>query len=173
MELTGAVTNFPLLLFLGVFFFTAEMRYIYDVISLFNHSCCPNAFYAIKDNHGYCLTVRPIKKGEQVFVNYLGDSVCDTRANRQSYIKRWGFECDCERCKPKPNRMDTRYLVEDRSLKYIKSAYDDYLLPRGSKLRNRLKRECANFLKMHGHTWTRRLDDVIKLFLLTITYEQQ
>lgn len=144
------------------------MRYIHDVISLFNHSCAPNAFYSIEENHGFCITVRPIKKGEQVFVNYLGDVVNESRFNRQSYLKRqWRFECECERCMPKRNRVNNLTMIEDSSLKYINSHYDDYLLPFRSKLRHRLKDECVKFLQKHGFYWTEQLDKVIRLFILT------
>ncbi|XP_055304263.1 SET and MYND domain-containing protein DDB_G0273591-like [Sitodiplosis mosellana] len=150
------------------------MRYIYGAMSLFNHNCAPNAFYSIKDNYGYCLTVRPIKKGEQIFVNYLGDRVEESKANRQSYIKReWGFVCDCERCKPKSRRFDTREMVEDPSWEYINSHFEDYLFPLGSNPRNRLRDECANFLRRHGNNWTKTLDNVIKLFILAITHEKR
>lgn len=49
-----------------------ELSYIYDAISLFNHSCAPNAFYSRTYNKGYLVVVRPIKRGEQIFINYLG-----------------------------------------------------------------------------------------------------
>lgn len=38
-------------------------HYIYDTISLLNHSCAPNAHYMYQNNVGTLVTVRPIKKG--------------------------------------------------------------------------------------------------------------
>lgn len=43
-------------------------KYVHDTISLLNHSCAPNAFYMFKNTVGQLITVRPIKRGDQVFV---------------------------------------------------------------------------------------------------------
>lgn len=46
--------------------------YIYDIMSLINHSCIPNVFnYSTSDEIGHCITVKPIKKDEQIFINYV------------------------------------------------------------------------------------------------------
>lgn len=46
---------------------TIKTNYIYDVLSLINHSCSPNLFNASKpDDVAYCITVKPIWTGEQV-----------------------------------------------------------------------------------------------------------
>lgn len=44
-----------------------KTNYIYDILSLINHSCSPNLFNASKpDDITYCITVKPILAGEQV-----------------------------------------------------------------------------------------------------------
>lgn len=43
--------------------------------SLYNHSYCPNAIYEWDEENGTFIytAIRPINKGEEVFINYLGD----------------------------------------------------------------------------------------------------
>lgn len=48
---------------------TIKTNYIYDVLSLINHSCSPNLFNVSKpDDITYCITVKPILAGEQVIL---------------------------------------------------------------------------------------------------------
>lgn len=47
---------------------------IFDALSRLNHSCHPNLSSWIDDDDiTYCTAARAIKKGEQVFITYLGD----------------------------------------------------------------------------------------------------
>lgn len=151
------------------------MKYIHDSISLFNHSCAPNVFYDIIGNVGYCLTIRPIRRGEQVFVSYLGDRVEDSKASRQSYLQEeWEFECQCERCN-KRHGTKVRYdkMAADSSLRYTYDHHKDYKLPFQSKIRKRLRDECAMFMQKFGFKWTNTLDSVTRLFCLACTHKEK
>lgn len=71
---------------------------IYDVLSLFNHSCMPQLKFK-QGNTSELVTCRQIQQGEQVFIDYL----CGTLANeddlRKACLKNsWGFECQCCIC---------------------------------------------------------------------------
>lgn len=77
-----------------------SIRYeLYDILSRFNHSCSPNLNHFIDDNNiTHCVVVRPIKKGEQLFINYLCQMKLDY-IERQKYIEQiWHFKCQCIRC---------------------------------------------------------------------------
>lgn len=73
---------------------------IYDIASRINHSCSPNLEHVIDDNNmTHCVTIRPIKKGEQVFINYVIGMDFETNEERREYIKlNWDFFCECEKC---------------------------------------------------------------------------
>lgn len=73
---------------------------LYDIMSKFNHSCNPNVTHHIhEDNVVQCTTARRIKKGQQLFINYLGDDVQMTREERQFELKNtWDFKCKCSKC---------------------------------------------------------------------------
>lgn len=148
----------------------SEMQYIFDVISLFNHSCAPNAFYIMKDNTAYLFTVRPIEKGEQIFINYLGDASTDSIEDRKFYIKsNWDFDCECERCS-RPNQLAVSSEIMDNAmLRYINKHDDDYLLPFGSTRRTRLRNECIKFMQEHGLVWSKQLQYVAELYILCCT----
>lgn len=134
--------------------------YIYDILSLINHSCVPNVFnYSTSHDICYCVTVRPIRKGEQIFINYLGNECKESMEYRQKSLKTWDFECKCAKCvfqaKPVPlprhNRKEIKsnpsykYITENCQKNYCKESNSDF------QIRLQLKRECVNFLQKFGH----------------------
>lgn len=73
---------------------------IHDVLSRLNHSCVPNVHHYYEDGMTIRgMTARPIKKGEQIFINYLGEMKFGETISRQRYIKEvWSFDCNCDMC---------------------------------------------------------------------------
>lgn len=82
------------------------MKYIFDVLSLINHSCCANVRYDMTNNTGFGRTGRSIRKNGKISINFLGDDVTKTIDQRQQMLKKkfkfnlnsWNFECKCEKC---------------------------------------------------------------------------
>lgn len=72
---------------------------LHDILSRFNHSCIPNLEHFIDENDvTHCVAIYPIKKGDQMFINYLGKLEFDD-IERQKYIEqKWQFKCQCIRC---------------------------------------------------------------------------
>lgn len=134
--------------------------YIYDIMSLINHSCTPNLFnHSISDDIGYCMAIRPIRQGEQVFINYLGNQSVE---NRQAALKTWNFECKCIRCQPTHNpsyihRQHTKMRASP-SLQYITNNCQKGKCKANnneSGSRKKLKDECRKFLQEFGYLiWT-------------------
>lgn len=150
----------------------SEVQYIFDCISLFNHSCAPNAFYRMKNNTAYLVTIRPIKKREQVFFNYLGDFTTDSNEERKFYIKsNWDFDCECERCVPSNqlNTLKRKKIVDNATLRYIDKYDDDHKLPFGSARRLRLQEKCVKFMNECGFVWSKHLQYVADVFILCCT----
>lgn len=73
---------------------------IFDILSRINHSCNPNVeHYLDDDDHTYCVVVRPIKTGKQLFINYASEMEFKSNQERKKYIKNnWHFDCKCEKC---------------------------------------------------------------------------
>lgn len=71
------------------------------VSSYLNHSCCPNVAIIKKDNLAICISVLPIRRGEQLFISYIDeeDDEYKRKVNRQIYLKNvYGFDCKCTIC---------------------------------------------------------------------------
>ncbi|GJP36281.1 hypothetical protein CLOM_g20809 [Closterium sp. NIES-68] len=72
----------------------------YSLQSSINHSCCPNA-HAFKrdedvDGRAVLLASRDIKKGEQIFIAYVEESL--PLQERREALADYGFVCRCELC---------------------------------------------------------------------------
>lgn len=74
---------------------TVHKYKIFTSLSIFNHSCDPNVYHYMDDGDydyfddanemTYCVATKPITKGEQLFINYFGDSqVLKTIEERRS-----------------------------------------------------------------------------------------
>ncbi|ESS65082.1 hypothetical protein TCDM_06614 [Trypanosoma cruzi Dm28c] len=71
----------------------------------FNHQCEPNVEVTITYNSlkgRFFLsarTVRPVREGEELFINYMPGNTLPLSRLALAMKKRWGFECTCVRCK--------------------------------------------------------------------------
>lgn len=141
---------------------------MHDIISRLNHSCAPNLFYITDENNiAHCITVRPIIKGEQLFVSYLGEMDFESKKERQDYLdETWAFKCKCDKCIPTEDQ--SKSIAEDQSFKYIKQHFKDLPL----KNRQRMRKECLTWLRKYGHSWTECVDYVVKCLSLLIKTEQ-
>ena len=75
---------------------------IYLKFSNLNHSCNPNAEMTELDNeaHSKLVAIRPIAKGEEVFISYLGLPQDGSKSQRALMMREcYGFECSCSICK--------------------------------------------------------------------------
>lgn len=86
----------------GFTFNNIECGEIFDVLSLFNHSCMPQLVFKNKRKNGNIselVTCRAIKQGEQVFIDYLGGEMANEDEARKTCLKTsWGFDCKCCLC---------------------------------------------------------------------------
>lgn len=142
------------------------VKYVFDVLSIINHSCAPNLHFAVMGKIGYCVSVRPIKKGDQVFINYLGDDVYMPFEQRQHLLKSmWGFTCKCDKCEINICSTDCEQMRSDPSLKYVLRNYENNHDTIDASKRIQLKKQCIKFLKKYGHLpWTTELEFVINCF---------
>lgn len=72
--------------------------------TILNHSCIPNTIYGVQDNEMHFMTVREIKKGEEITDSYI-----NIKSNHKKRVKRlkkqYGFMCRCERCLGNENQF--------------------------------------------------------------------
>lgn len=79
-----------------------DASYLYLDVSRINHSCCPNAAVGEIADAMQILAIRPIEKGEEIFISYHSMMTGMTRQQRQNYLHwSYGFNCDCAVCSRK------------------------------------------------------------------------
>lgn len=66
---------------------------VFILASYFNHSCAPNVINCYKGNTRLIITLRPIKKGQQLFINYLSPG-----EDADNLYRKFGCRCECEKC---------------------------------------------------------------------------
>jgi hypothetical protein len=77
---------------------------MFPEVALFNHSCEPNVVveYKMDANMDYVCVARvlkPVKKGEQLLINYFPSHNLPISRFASKMRERWGFECMCPVCR--------------------------------------------------------------------------
>jgi hypothetical protein len=70
---------------------------LFPIGAMFNHSCAPNCSFLNQGNLLCTRTIVPIKKGEELFVNYIALNN-DLLSRRYHLLQEKGFWCQCRRC---------------------------------------------------------------------------
>lgn len=63
--------------------------------SMFNHRCYPNVMYTLVGGDEVCITIRPVKSGEQLFTTYVGLQNQRTRDSVGPWVRG-----ECDGCLP-------------------------------------------------------------------------
>lgn len=143
-----------------------KVRYIFDILLLINHSCASSHFSGF-DKICFSICVRPIKKGDQVFINYLLNDVDLTESRQKSLKKLWGFDCKCDKCEVSTPSFNLNAMKEDPLFNEIRNYQKQEI--NDNKKRFKLKQQCISFLKKYGSQWSPELDIVINCFISIIT----
>lgn len=110
----------------------------------FNHQCTSNVYHSIIDFKNVMLTIRPIAKGEQLFVSYVPDFQPQTR---KFLFDNYGFWCQCNECIPSIGIQDYGKLMvameQSLAIDLMHSflAYEPDIIRRTT-----LEGRCINFL---------------------------
>lgn len=105
----------------------------YAFCSLLNHSCCSNLMRIVVENRMVLIVERPIKKGDQLFDCYIGDSFYFKKKNsRREELLDYQFVCDCDACEHDfPEMMTGDLETLDKVLHtYAQKAYNELRDPR-------------------------------------------
>lgn len=97
-----------------------EVMLIYDVLSLLNHSCIPNLTHLIDGNVMMCFANHKIWKHGELTISYIDmDDLKEHRVHRQHELrKRFGFLCECARCKNDEETTQSQYQIAARRTKW-------------------------------------------------------
>ncbi len=77
---------------------------LFPEAALYNHSCEPNIelTFSFNDEKEYVCSARvlkPVKRGEQLLINYFPNHDLPISRFGAAMRKRWGFECGCSMCR--------------------------------------------------------------------------
>jgi hypothetical protein len=135
-----------------------------NVFSKFNHSCNPNIHMDIVDSigvHGHpdariygAWTLRPIKKGEELFIDYVNGSI----DAHDVYRDKFGFACDCtdkfkQAAKKRARvQMEICGMFRDREEAFIQKHARKYIDTDEAKtvIANHAKARLGHFDTPHG-----------------------
>ena len=71
--------------------------YMHPYAALINHSCDYNSVVGFDGDELYVKAIRPIKKGDQVFISYI-DTTSPFKTRQKELSERYFFECQCSKC---------------------------------------------------------------------------
>lgn len=145
---------------------TETIRRVINVFSMINHSCAPNLYtrYAGKVHH--CITIRPVKRGEQLFINYLGTQMHTLNESRAELKSKWGFLCSCDKCEPRSESIDWTELIADRTYAFVTENGKEMVKPAI------VLEECENLLNKYGHgAWSKEIEAVSEIYKSALVLE--
>lgn len=143
------------------------------IVSLLNHSCMPNVYLLDDGMKSIAITIRPVKKGEQLFIVYQSDMLhtrMDTVTRQKFLEEKFHFTCKCSKCLPvaKPLKKG-----EQPELKKLNQMYREILNKQtkiefsNEKDRTLYMNVCCQFLNEFGHLpWS----DLIENFMIRYIY---
>jgi len=75
---------------------------VYPITAYLNHSCDSNVavVHPQIDHYKGVIALKPIKQGEELFVDYVFGTKATPEEKRDILKSRWGFDCECPKCKP-------------------------------------------------------------------------
>ncbi|XP_031625494.1 SET and MYND domain-containing protein DDB_G0273589-like [Contarinia nasturtii] len=148
--------------------FNIVMEHSYDlrhgkVLPLFTsrlgHSCAANLMLIIGNDYQFCITCRPVKKGEMLCYSYL--PITMPMEKRHAALKL-GFKitCKCDDCVLPTLPIDSELITLDTDYRFIMKNYT-------SNVYCPVERECIEFLNKFGHLWSSEIRSIYIIYLTT------
>lgn len=126
--------------------------YVNIVAKHIRHSCIPNVCHVFENGFIKCIVIRPIKKGEQLFISYISWDDFASEAARRAVLKERYVNCKCVRCQlyclpsNAQIRSDLNFQIIKTKFKiqtYYKKLYDRTQV-------DAMKGKCFDFLRKYG-----------------------
>lgn len=120
------------------------------IASLFNHSCYPDIVHFSYRNKMGFTTIRPVRKGQQLFIKYHRDLSTDSVEERQKFLQNmFNFRCKCSKCVPTSlKNVDSMAIImqQDPIYQDIIMLYED-----SNAEHSALIEKCYQFMRKYGH----------------------
>lgn len=127
---------------------------IYNLRSYLNHACTPNVVCLSYDNVSVCKAIKPIKKGEQLFIDYMETDLDTRRTVRQGQLKAiYGFSCGCELCLLSGETLTSTVLMKsDSDYVFVERNFRSVMITRNQNVLRAMKEKSIKFLKKWGRS---------------------
>lgn len=138
----------------------------------FKHSCSPNVYDTSYNGNAVVITVRPVKKGQQLTHTLLLQLLTQTKTERKQVLwQERKMVCKCLRCKGlKASPAQQRLIAEDPEYKQLCSESDDDEDDRSEsyfeeKMQSSLA-ACKSLLRKYGQfNWCDELGDIVEVYI--------
>lgn len=105
--------------------------------------------------------MRPIKKGDQVFVGYGYPLEEFTPVRRAELWEKYDFNCKCDKCEPHCSKCDRMLMASNPNFQFLNATQ----LQKKTGNSANLKDKCIAFLNEYGHLpWSKEIDIVLNIF---------
>lgn len=142
--------------------------------SWFQHSCAPNAALVHKDGITTCVILRPIKKGEPIYVNRQQTFSRFSSQRRQFHWDRVETQCNCIRCSRCPaetpendlmhNDLNFQFLKNQTNLSGQSAEYSVEMI-------ETLKLKCKSVLMKYGRDeWCKEIESVFWFYSILLNH---
>lgn len=142
------------------------IRRVINVFSIINHSCAPNLYTRYRGKLHHCITIRPVKKGEQLFINYLGTQKQTLSERRAELKSKWHFLCQCDKCEPLSESSDREKIVADPMYTFVTENCKEMTQP------TVVLEACENFFNKYAHApWSEEIEAVSEIYKSALILE--
>lgn len=153
--------------------YTTELQPL--LTAYFNHSCAPNVCTVSCDNRIATIAIRPIKRGEQLFISYFGrDLNRDTAGRRRHFDQFFDFVCNCERCRcnmPFTPFVDT-YDLELIQYVLVRYPYNKPVDFTSDSTLKHARDRCAVYAKENGNRfWTDEVTIIMDCYVRILEHQ--
>lgn len=112
---------------LNAFCFTDQLYdyigvYLHPYAALINHSCDYNSVVVFDGEELSVKAVRPIKKGEQIFISYI-DTTYPYDTRRKELSERYFFHCRCSKCLLGTDALGDGYIETAKDNSFLEAAF--------------------------------------------------
>ncbi|KAF7115663.1 hypothetical protein CNMCM5793_002903 [Aspergillus hiratsukae] len=95
--------------------------YLHPYAALVNHSCDYNSVAGSDGDALYIKALRPIQKGEEIFVSYI-DATNPYRIRQKELSERYYFKCRCAKCEKRTSTREDRFIGQPHDLSALQDA---------------------------------------------------
>lgn len=94
--------------------------YMHPYAALINHSCEYNSVVGFDGDELYVKAIRPIKKGEQIFISYV-DTTNPYQTRQIELAERYFFHCQCSKCTQGTDSPEDSFLSPQQDLSSLEA----------------------------------------------------